>query len=98
MSQPGLGANAAASPKTANTATVRTNPRRRPIRSAMGPQNHAPSSMPTKPAVASRPPVMASRPNSARIDGRANPTRSTSAASAAHVTPQTASNRRWNLP
>ena len=42
--------------------------------------------------------LMASRPNSARIDGSANPTRSTSAASAAHVTPQTASNRRWNLP
>jgi len=54
--------------------------------------------MPTKPAVASRPPVTASSPNSARIDGSAKPTRSTSAASAAHVTPQTASNRRWNRP
>src|SRR5918998_2544146 len=32
------------------------------------------------------------------IDGRANPSRSTSAPSAAHVTPQTPSSRFWNRP
>ena len=32
------------------------------------------------------------------LDGNANPMRSTSAASAAHVTPQTASSRRWKRP
>src|ERR687893_1734173 len=64
----------------------------------MVPQNQAPTNIPAKVAVATRPAWAVVIPNSPIIDGRANPSRSTSAPSAAHVTPQTPSSRFWNRP
>src|SRR5215207_6369107 len=64
----------------------------------MVPQNQAPTSIPAKVALAIRPPWAVVIPNSPMMDGSANPSKSTSAPSAAHVTPQTASRRFWNLP
>jgi hypothetical protein len=64
----------------------------------MVPQNQAPTSIPAKVAVAIRPAWAGEIANSAMIAGRANPSRRTSALSATHVTPQTASRRLWNFP
>src|SRR5918997_6263689 len=64
----------------------------------MVPQNQAPTNIPAKVAVATRPAWAVVIPNSPIIDGRANPSRSTSAPSAAHVTPQTPNSRFWNRP
>lgn len=68
------------------------------MRSDVIPQNHAPASMPRKVAVTSSPPAARDTSNSALIAGSAKAISRISAASAAHVTPQTSSSRRWKRP
>ncbi len=92
------GEKAERNPKTAKMRTVSWNPARRPIRSEIAPQNQAPASMPRNVDVAMSPASVDERANSSRTAGSAKPISKTSAASAAHVTPHTASRRCWNDP
>jgi hypothetical protein len=93
-----LGEKADSRPNTAKTPIVIAKPVRRPMRSAIVPQNQAPQSMPTNVEDTTSEDSNVLSPKSSVIAGRANASRKISAASAAQVNPQTASNPSWNRP